>query len=304
MIDLNAAVFPSVAELRSSLAHISVDFRPAPEPAWISAWESEVEEIVSLLTDAGAAAMCLGGALYISISRTRVADSFAALTLSAPIGEYVVLAVTDTGDGSQPGDSVLTAVRGLAGRSGGLVSEHRSPGIGSVVRVLFPAAMPNRMPAPPDGEKTPGGTESILLVEDEPHIRNYVAGVLSEHGYTVLSAGTAQEATETAARPECEIDLLITDMAVSGFGGAEIIAAVRSSRPGIPVLRMSGQASELTAPSADAILQKPFRPSVLLRRIRMLLDSPPSQPCVAGQAQNPPSPLSGADPEAKDPGKE
>jgi CheY-like chemotaxis protein len=287
MIDLNTAAVAAIAGHRSLFEHIRMEFRPSLEPVSIEVSREDVERIVSCLIRAGADAMPGGGTLYLNASRIAVRDYFAALCLSVPMGDYVVLAVTDTGEAGTCVGGNLEAARAMAARCGGAISEHRSPGIGSVVRVLFPAGEKARVPFPWSLEDSARGTETILLVEDEPAVRSYLAGILTDSGYTVVSAANGEEAIRTAALQD-EIDLLITDMSMPGSSGAEVIAAIRAARPDIAVLRMSGHSSR-PSDEADVVLEKPFRPAVLLQRVRTLLDFPRSRPDVAEQAQNPPS---------------
>ncbi len=306
MTDLNDTALHALDRRRSALGeHIEIAFSAAPEPALTLAPQAEIEELLDILAADGAGAMPAGGTLHVGVSHTSVRDSFAALCLSVPLGDYVVLSVTDSGDGAvsdTPLGTRLSGARVIAERHGGAISDHRSPGIGTVVRAFLPAVGPSSH-APATEETAPLGDETILLVEDEPAVRGYLSAILAEQGYNVLSAAGAREAELIASRHEGPLDLLLTDMAVPGSSGFEIAARIGALRPGITVLRMSGHAGPAGA-GADHILEKPFRPAVLLQRIRTLLDCAPQRRAVAAPERTPPSPLSAADPEAASPATE
>jgi CheY-like chemotaxis protein len=313
MIDLNNTALWALDRRRSALGeHIEIVFSAAPEPALTPAAEADIEELLDILAADGANAMPAGGTLHVGVSFACVRDSFAALCLAVPLGDYVVLSITDSGDGRPPdpafGDR-LFAARALAEACGGAVSEHRSPGIGTVVRAFLPAAVSPGVHLPSAEETAPLGAETILLVEDEHAVRAYLATILSEQGYEVLSAAGGREAELIACRHHGPIDLLVTDMAVSGSSGAEIVARIGQLRPGISVLRMSGHAGQVRG-KAEAILEKPFRPAVLLQRVRALLDCAPRldsalhRPAAAVPGRTPPSRPCATGPAAAGPAKE
>jgi DNA-binding response OmpR family regulator len=162
-------------------------------------------------------------------------------------------------------------------QSGGSITVHSTPGIGTAFRVLFPAVIGA---GAEDGgtsvETFAQGTETVLLVEDEPGVRSYVQDVLESNGYRILDAKVGGDAMEIARRYEGQIHLLITDLGLPGMKGTEVIRRFQSLRPGIAVLAMSGYPARFGAEINDAIplLQKPFTPYVLLNKIREILDGP------------------------------
>jgi CheY-like chemotaxis protein len=123
------------------------------------------------------------------------------------------------------------------------------------------------------------GTETILLVEDEPALRAMTKEVLRRHGYSVLEASNAAEALRVADEKGCRIDLLLTDVVMPGMNGRELASRLAERCTGIKVLFVSGYTDSaviqhgLLSASAE-FLEKPFPPSVLLRRVRQLLDAP------------------------------
>jgi CheY-like chemotaxis protein len=257
-------------------------FQPSQEPIYIGKHPAEVERIVEALLSEARRAQPPGTSIKASVSRSSVADTFAEHCLDVAAGEYGVLALTDTGVGTEPDSSRLSALRDAARALGGNVTAHRIAGIGSVIRALFPVSRLES--ARVDSTVTDsGGTETILLVDDEAQVRQYLRDVLTESGYEVLDAENERDAILLASRYRGRIHLLLTDMGMPGRGGREIAAAIEGMRPGIVVLRMSGYAGNLGGPEQPAENQivKPFGRGTLLRQIRVLLDAPNSTQGVA-----------------------
>jgi CheY-like chemotaxis protein len=179
----------------------------------------------------------------------------------------------DPGKGTGLG---LSTVYGIVQQSGGIISVHSTVGLGTSFRILFPA-----VDAAPlaEGKRTEsasaGGSETILLVEDESAVRRYVRGVLEEMGYRVLDAGNGADALQIARGYGGAIHLLLTDVALPGMNGNDVIREFRAIRPGTPAMRMSGYSEKFgERDSGDSVnLQKPFTPELLLRKIRHVLDA-------------------------------
>jgi DNA-binding response OmpR family regulator len=131
--------------------------------------------------------------------------------------------------------------------------------------------------AAPQGRDTERrGQETLLIVEDEPSVRNLVASALRHDGYRLLLAGSAEEALVLSDGHQGPIDLLLTDAMMPGKSGVELASLMAARRPGIPVIIMSGYTEEtLDVPGRKdpiALLQKPFTPRELRRRLREVLD--------------------------------
>jgi CheY-like chemotaxis protein len=146
--------------------------------------------------------------------------------------------------------------------------------------LLFPAVEPGGEPVRTAAPAVPHtGTETILLVEDEPAVRKYVRRILERRGYTVLEAVDGRQALEAARtiRP----DLLLTDLVMPEIGGVDL-AAVFGGPAGIPVICMSGYSDRLWPVTGPVVsfLQKPFTPTSLLERVREALATqvPPDHP--------------------------
>ncbi|MCX6632556.1 MAG: response regulator, partial [Candidatus Solibacter sp.] len=146
---------------------------------------------------------------------------------------------------------------------------------GAQFQIFFPAVQARRteIPVLPVASAS-SGTETILLAEDEEGVRRYAQETLERRGYRVLACSHGPEAIERARQHSGSIHLLITDAVMPEMGGAELAALFADCRPGVPVLCMSGY-SAMVWPGADtqaSYLQKPFTPTVLLTRVRSLLD--------------------------------
>ncbi len=128
-------------------------------------------------------------------------------------------------------------------------------------------------------EQTPQGSEAILVVEDSPQVRTLIHDVLEMRGYRVFEASTSREALEIAGRPGMHIDLLLTDVVMPGMNGPDLAKTLTARQPGLIVLFASGHAAEALAQYGVsgnfALLEKPFSPDTLARKVRDTLDSRP-----------------------------
>ena len=124
----------------------------------------------------------------------------------------------------------------------------------------------------------PRGSELILLVEDEPHVRAVASRALREGGYDVLEAGHGEEALQLAAALPERIAVLVTDVVMPRLGGKSLATQLTEARPGLRVLYLSGYTEDPgvvqgTTPPGSAFLQKPFTGAALLRKVREVLDA-------------------------------
>jgi CheY-like chemotaxis protein len=171
-------------------------------------------------------------------------------------------------------------VYGIVKQSGGHVWLHSTPGSGTEITILLPRvdevadALPVHQTPPAHSDH--GGTETILLVEDEPSVRELARRILQGRGYNVLVAMDGPSAIEMVEHSQQHIDLLLTDVIMPGLNGQDVAERVRVLRPGIRVLFMSGYNEEAVLrdgvlAAGAAFLEKPFSPSELLNRVRRLL---------------------------------
>jgi DNA-binding NtrC family response regulator len=174
----------------------------------------------------------------------------------------------------------LATVQGIVGQSGGFINVYSEPGMGTTFKIYLPA-LHGELPEeePPEEEAATGGSETVLVLEDQADVRDYAAASLRAYGYRVLTAGSAAEALWTSEREAGPIQLLLTDVVMPYASGRELAEQLRKLRPGIKVLYMSGYTENVIAhhgvlDRGTSFLQKPFSPETLARKVRAVLDAP------------------------------
>jgi CheY-like chemotaxis protein len=175
----------------------------------------------------------------------------------------------------------LATCYGIIAQSGGHIEVESEPSRGTTVTIWLPrvdgvAAQITRLR---EGAAPPRGTETVLLVEDEPTVRVLSARILREHGYTVLEAQNGEDALRLASAYETgPIHLLVTDVVMPQMGGEALVAKFRAARPTTRVLFTSGYADGETfrtnvLGNGVAFIEKPFSPATLARKVRETLDT-------------------------------
>jgi CheY-like chemotaxis protein len=254
-----------------------------------------MEQVILNLAINARDAMPEGGTLTVAARRERVGKG-----LAGPIpireGEYIVIDVADTGTGMDastqarifepffttkpPGRGTglgLASVYGIVKQNGGGLRLRSTVGQGTMFSVYLPLVErePEPEPVAAPTPHPPAGAATILLVEDEPWMREIAERVLTREGYRVLSAGDAVEARALAATASQPIDLLLTDVVMPGLSGPRLAAQMRQGQPGLRVLYISGygggEAGRELEPE-ERLLQKPFTPLVLVENVRAALE--------------------------------
>ena len=258
-----------------------------------------VEQILINLATNARDAMPGGGTLTIGAARDDLSAATCAAQGWGVPGSYAVLSVADTGIGmdldtqshlfepfftTKPVDAGtglgLAMVYGLVRQHDGFLDVRSTPGSGTTVRVLLPAAESPAVRATPErGVAQPRGTETILLAEDEDALRRAATRVLEKHGYRVLEAVNGAEALALFTAHEAEIGLIVADVVMPTLGGPQLLRELRQAGKHVRVLFTSGYTArdvqETKALDPDLpFLAKPWTISDLLRRVREVLDQP------------------------------
>jgi two-component system, cell cycle sensor histidine kinase and response regulator CckA len=245
-------------------------------------------------------AMPRGGNLTIETAEVFINTDRARSYVDLQAGHYVLLSVTDSGKGmdaetrshlfepffttKEPGKGTglgLATVYGIVKQSGGFIEVASAPGQGTNVQIYLPQAEPSTEEEPAAVSQTVSldGSETILLVEDEPCVRAIICEILRPRGYRVLECTSGAEALQTARNFTGPIDLILTDVVMPELSGPELVRVLLGERPGTRVLYISGYTDEATVlhglqRSDVDFLQKPFVPNELAGKIRQALQAP------------------------------
>ncbi len=259
----------------------------------------QLEQVIMNLAVNARDAMPSGGRLVIETENVDLDEAYARSHPEIHAGPHVMLAVSDTGEGIGPGalgrifepffttkgpgkgtGLGLSVVFGIVKQSRGTISVYSEPGLGSTFKIHLPRSVATEAPTPTGApEPARGGSETVLLVEDEDALRAVVGEALREAGYEVLEAPDSQAAILVGARSGQEIQLLISDVVLPGQSGPDLAARLRESRPGLRVLLMSGYTDRMlnggsAVEAGTPFLGKPFTLDALLRKVREVLDKP------------------------------
>jgi PAS domain S-box-containing protein len=300
VLDLNAAV-TDAERLLQRLVREDIEHATSlgPEIGSIKADPGQIDQILLNLVANAADAMPRGGRVKIETANVELDAAYAASHPPAQPGRYVMLAVSDTGEGMDAetqshifepffttkevgkGSGLgLATVYGIVKQSGGHIRVDSEVGLGTTFKVYLPRVEEEAQPAKQEErEAVPRrrGTETILLVEDEPMVRDALREILDAEGYHVLVARNGAEALQAANEYQGTIHLLVSDIVVPGLSGAEASLQLRPARPQLKVLSMSGYLDGTLAqwgmPGAgEGSLSKPFSSEAFLREVRTLLD--------------------------------
>jgi PAS domain S-box-containing protein len=259
--------------------------------------QTQLEQIVMNLSVNARDAMPHGGTLTIESAPCDVSEASGANGRAVPPGRYVVLSVADTGEGmsaavrerifepffttKEKGKGTglgLATVFGIVSQSKGYLEVTSEPTRGTRFKVYLPR-VDREFEAParsPSTERTPGGHETILLVEDDVQVRAVTRAVLTRSGYQVLDATNGGEAFLIVEQHAGPIDLLLSDIVMPRMSGYELAKRLVKQRPTLKVLLMSGYVEDpaVRQEIEGTLLHKPFTPEVLLQTVRERLDAP------------------------------
>jgi len=242
-------------------------------------------------------AMPDGGRLLIETRGALATPDFMAQNPWAREGSYAIIAVNDNGTGMSPevrakifepffttkeqgkGTGLgLSMVYGILQQHEGMITVYSEPGQGTTFTFYLP--MVEDLSRDAEEEAPPasaGGSETILIAEDEPEVLNLAVTLLEDKGYTILTAVDGEEAIEVFNQEGDGIDLIILDVVMPKLGGHQVLEIVRKTKPSLPVLLTTGYSPgkfQMGDDSANRVkmIQKPYDPSQLFQSVRELID--------------------------------
>jgi len=300
IIDLNSVVLNLDKMLRSLISeNIELKTDLADNLGAARADPNQIEQVIMNLAINARDAMPDGGTVTIETGNVTLDDAYAAQHVSVIPGEYVMLAVSDTGCGmdaktqsrifepfftTKPagrGTGLgLSTVYGIVKQTGGNIWLYSEPGKGTTFKIYLPAiaALPEDIGKVAPAEAPRRGAGTVLVVEDDEQLRRLTHRALDAQGYTVLVADRGATALDIARRHKGEIDLLLTDVIMPDTNGRKLAETIQAARPGMRVLYMSGYpdgaiASHGMLEPGVAYLAKPFTTEAITRRVREVLET-------------------------------
>jgi signal transduction histidine kinase/ActR/RegA family two-component response regulator len=300
-LDLHEVINNASKSVRGAIGEsIALQYNYSPGLPAVEADPAMMAQVVLNLSINAGQAMPEGGQLTIGTKVVEVDDASLRHNAEARPGRFVCLSVTDTGAGmdeaslarifepfvkTKPGGKGtglgLATIYGIIQQHQGWIETHSQIGQGTTFTVFLPVS--SKAPALPTAESSRpvhrGGTETILLVEDEPSVLMMAKGILQRLGYQVITAPSGDEAVPLWREQSAKIDLLLTDMVMPGsLNGRELAERLQQERPGLKVLYTSGYSMELLGTSLTSskdfvFLPKPYHPDTLAQTVRDCLDA-------------------------------
>jgi len=282
----------------------------APDLGPVRADVGQLEQVLMNLAVNARDAMPTGGRLTVETANVEHDPEFARDREAAAVRRFAMLAVTDTGCGmdeatkarifepffttKEPGKGTglgLATVYGIVKQAGGFIWVYSEPGQGTSFKIYLPQVdAPAERATAATGTPLPRGTETVLLVEDAAAVRAVTKQVLERQGYTVVEASDGEVALRLAQRERGPIRLLLTDVVMPRVSGRELAEQLTRARPDLKVLYASGYTDDSVVRHGilelgTAYLQKPFSPESLARKVRDVLDAPPTRSTPAERDQ-------------------
>jgi PAS domain S-box-containing protein len=298
VLDLNTVV-ADMAKMLKRLIGEDIDIVITPEAhlGQIKADPGQLEQVLMNLAVNARDAMPQGGKVMVGTANADLDETYARQHAYVQPGHYVALSFSDTGCGMDrqtqarifepffttkgPGKGTglgLSTVYGVVKQNDGYIRVYSEPGKGTTFRIYFPRVEAAAQPSSATSAAATllRGTETVLLVEDEPGLRTLARECLEDHGYTVLEAADGKAALALARQHSAPIQLLLTDVIMPGMSGRELADHLSRERPEIRVVYMSGYANDLVAQHGaldpeTILLEKPFTLQVLLAKVHQAL---------------------------------
>jgi signal transduction histidine kinase/5S rRNA maturation endonuclease (ribonuclease M5) len=284
---------------RTIRGNIIIQSNLCDNPGVIEGDPIQIEQAILNLTLNAQDSMPRGGTIIIGTSRVTVEEDFVKKYENISAGEYIILSVSDSGSGIEPGiiDKIfdpffttkefgrgtglgLSTTYGIVKQHGGMIHVYSEKNKGTIFKIYLPVK--DKLPADnsilPLKTDAPKGTETILVVEDNPEVRNLLQTILNRNGYTSFIAEDAETAISISASFEGIIHLLITDVIIPDMNGMQLYKKISETRPGIKSIFISGYTSNVIAHNGKLdeginFIQKPFSVSDFSRKVRDVLDS-------------------------------
>ena len=298
-VDLNLSVTEAIDSLENVIgANIQIKATLAADLAPVLADATQLNQVLLNLCINARDAMPEGGFLIIETRAITFDEKYCSLHALARPGRYSMLSVTDTGMGMDAATQErifepffttkelgkgtglgLATVYGIVTQHQGFVQVYSEPKMGSTFRIYLPAtAMPEKTSGPPEESlQIRGGSETILVAEDHEGLRELARETLSNLGYKVLLATDGQEAVQLFHSNSDRTHLMLLDVMLPKLSGLEVFSQIRAEKPEMPVIFATGHSSDIPLLHAvqqqgSPILQKPYSPRDLGRKVREMLD--------------------------------
>jgi CheY-like chemotaxis protein len=298
-LDLNDTVESMLNMLRRLIGEdIDLVWQPAAHLWPVKMDPSQIDQILANLCINARDAIAGVGKLTIKTGRKTFDEEYCNEHAGFIPGDFVLLAVSDNGCGmdkdtldnlfepffttKEVGKGTglgLATVYGIVKQNNGFINIYSEPGQGSTFKIYLPRLVVDKDidKAVPEKKAAAGGTETILLVEDEPSILRMTRMMLERKGYTVLAATTPAEAVKKAKNHSDSIDLLMTDVIMPEMNGRDLAERITTFYPGISLLFMSGYTADVIAnqgmlDDGVAFIQKPFSMADMTEKVREVLD--------------------------------
>ncbi|MBL7180809.1 MAG: PAS domain S-box protein [Desulfobacterales bacterium] len=298
LLDLNRTVRQAINLLKRTIPKmIDIELRLAEPLKAVNADPSQVEQVIMNLAINAKDAMPEGGRLIIRTENASLDEEYCRTHLGATPGDYVLLTVSDTGHGMNRGtlDRIfepffttkevgkgtglgLAIVYGIVKSYHGYITCSSEPGAGTSFKIYFPAMDKEAEPEEQETEApVSGGTETVLLVDDEDAIRDLGKQILEKLGYNVLTAVDGESALDLYRREQGRIDLVILDLIMPGMGGKRCLEKLLKSNARAKVVIASGYSDtgpvkETIEKGAKNFIGKPYEIRKMLEMVRQVLD--------------------------------
>ena len=293
IVDVGRAI-EDITPLLRRLAPETIDIESSVAPdLFVMVDRSDLEQSLMNLAVNAIDAMTGGGRLVIEVEGVDLDDEYVTTHIGAKPGRHAMISISDNGSGMDEATKArmfepffttkpvgegtglgLAMVFGAVERAGGRIWVYSEPGRGTTFKIYLPLGSPTDVAETAGGDELmPGGSESILVVEDDELVREVVERTLRRLGYDVTVAGLPEEALELAAARH--FDALVTDVVMPGLTGDEVARRIRAAQPDLPVVFMSGYTSsvlDLKLGPRDAFTPKPVSAGRLARAVRDVLD--------------------------------